>query len=94
MRQSSFLGRSSRLGQNVMLMDTKEALVDCVTPYAIRNLTDRAIKVTSLVQGSDIQGNACQMKMGEMKGLAVNFSETLNMSEQSADGRKKVVSKD
>jgi hypothetical protein len=29
-----------------------------------------------------------------MKGLAVSFSDTLNMSEQDLDGRKKVVSKD
>lgn len=77
-----FRSRTFLMGsQNVMLMDTAEALVDCVTPYAIRNLTDRSIKVASLRQGSDIQDNECKIKQGEIKGLAVNFSDTLNMSE-------------
>ena len=67
--------------QNVMLMDSAEALVDCVTPYAIRNLTDRTIRVASLHRGSDMQDNECKIRQGEIKGLAVNFSDTLNMSE-------------
>lgn len=57
LRQSASFSRSRTqllANQNVMLMDTAEAIVDCVTPYAIRNLTDRTIKVASLRQGSDI----------------------------------------
>ena len=38
---------------NVMLMDTQEALTDFVTPYAIKNITDRTLKVTSLKQGGE-----------------------------------------
>ena len=41
--------RESMLGnQNIMLMDSAEAMVDCVTPYAIRNLTNYPIFVKSL----------------------------------------------
>ena len=36
-----------------MLMDTAEALVDAVTPYAIRNLTNYPINVASLGAGAD-----------------------------------------
>ena len=84
LRSTDFLARSrtSLMGnQNVMLMDTAMASVDCVTPYAIRNLTDRTIKVASLHQGSDVPDNECKIRQGDVKGLAVSFSDTLNMSE-------------
>jgi len=82
------------IDQNVMLMDTEEALADFVTPYAIRNLTDRPFSVISLKQGSDILDNISKIEKGQIKGLAVSYSDTLNMSELDHNGRKTVVSKD
>ena len=42
-------GRETMMAnENVMLMDTEEATADFVTPYAIRNLTERTISVKSL----------------------------------------------
>ena len=66
--------------QNIMLMDSAEALVDAVTPYAIRNLTSGPIKVSTLSEDRD-HGGDCEICMGGVKGLAVSFAETLNMSE-------------
>ena len=65
-----------------------------MTPYAIKNLTDRTLKVTSLKQGSDVEDNVCKIGQGEMKGLAVSYTDTLNMSEKDENGNKKVLSKD
>ena len=36
-----------------MLMDSAEALVDAVTPYAIRNLTNCPLNVSTLQDGGD-----------------------------------------
>ena len=77
-----------------MLMDTEEALSDVVTPYAIRNVTDGAFCVSTLKHGNANQEGECEIGEGEIKGLAVSFADTLNMSELDAEGRKKVVSKD
>lgn len=94
--QSTFIctKNASLENQNVMLMDTAEALVDAVTPYAIRNLTNYPILVASLKDGADHSEGESKICEGEVKGLAVSFAETLNMSERDTDGKKQVVSKD
>ena len=76
-----------------MLMDEGEAIVDCVTPYAIRNLTDKPIKISSLQVG-ETHETICLIEPGEIKGLAVSFSDTLNMSQSTLEDEKKVVSRD
>ena len=87
--------REAMLGnQNIMLMDSAEAMVDCVTPYAIRNLTNFPIFVKSLQEGLDSSESECKIEEGQMKGLAVSFAETLNMSQRDTSGKKYVVSKD
>ena len=73
-------GDAMQANPNVMLMDTAEAMVDCVTPYAIRNLTDRPIHISSLRVGGDKE-SINTIKQGDIKGLAVSFDDTLNMSE-------------
>ena len=79
--------------QSVMLMDEGEAIVDCVTPYAIRNLTDKPIKISSLQVGGTHE-TICLIEPGEIKGLAVSFADTLNMSQSTLEDEKKVVSRD
>ena len=44
-----------------MLMDTEEALTDVVTPYAIRNVTDAAIRVSTLKHGNADQESECEI---------------------------------
>lgn len=84
--------------------DSAEAQ-DVVTPFAIRNLTDRPFKVVSLVQGVSTKeegaislenknqhstsGNTCSVKPGEKQGLAVSFGDTLESS-MSAEGHKQI----
>lgn len=93
LRHSTFY-KSGIANQNVMLLNAdSEAMADAVTPYAIRNLTDREFRVSSLAGGGNFEASECKIAQGEIKGLAVNFQETLDMAED-IDGRKKIVSKD
>lgn len=86
---------NKKQNNNLMLMDMEdEALVDSVTPYAIRNLTAGKITVSSLSDNVDNPRSVYEIEQGEVKGLAVSFSDTLGMAEQEVDGRKKVVQKD
>ena len=54
-----------------------------VTPYAIRNLTDRQIKVYPLLTGKDDRSTCCEIATGKKKGIAVNFGETLKTETDS-----------
>ena len=63
-----------------MLMDTELAQVDAVTPYAIRNLTCCPINVSTLKVGQE-NGNVSEISTGGVKGLALSYDDTLNMSE-------------
>jgi len=52
-RKTLYVSKKSSIlaNQNIMLMDSAEASVDCVTPYAIRNLTNYPLLVASLQSG-------------------------------------------
>ena len=63
--------------ENIMLTDEESDLQDIVTPYAIRNLTDRDIKIYPLKPGSDETSICCEIEVGKKKGIAVNFENTL-----------------
>ena len=58
----------------IMFMEEEEKNQDIVSPYAIRNLTDRPIKVYSLADGSDITTNFTEIAPSKRKDLAVNLS--------------------
>ena len=66
-----------------------EAAADIVSPYALRNLTNNPIEVKQF--GADV---SCRIEEGETKSLATRFDETLNMSEQDANGRKRIMTRD
>lgn len=73
LRHSTFY-KSGIANQNVMLLNAdSEAMADAVTPYAIRNLTDREFRVSSLAGGGNFEASECKIAQGEIKGLAVNF---------------------
>lgn len=70
-------------GAGIMFMEEEESGQDIVSPYAIRNLTDRTIKVYSLADGSDITTNFTEIAPSEMKDLAVNIS---TLQQNQGDG--------
>jgi hypothetical protein len=85
---------SKRLGNaGIMFMDEAETNQDIVSPYAIRNLTDRPIKVYSLADGSDVTTNFTEIAPSERKDLAVAISSMDNADQAGGDAGRKALGK-
>ena len=85
-------GTSKRPGAaGIMFMDEEETDQDIVSPYAIRNLTDRPIKVYSLADGSDVTTNFTEIAPSERKDLAVATSSMDNQNLAGGDAGQKAA---